>query len=144
MGASVEIEDIPGYFPFQNDVSLLDLSRTLLTDLAGEDMILELPHGTGSTDLGDLSALMPVVQPYIGGATGGLHSALYSVTDPDTAYLLGGKFLAAMTYELLKSGAEKARSIIKNYKPYFASKEAYFQYADALFSKKIYPEQDLF
>jgi amidohydrolase len=143
MGAKVEIDDIPGYFPLRNDAALLDLCREIINDPAGSDNILEGSHSTGSTDLGDLSTLMPVVHPFVGGAAGGLHSAMYTVTDPDIAYLLASRLLASMAYELLREDGRKAAGIIREYKPVFATKEEYMQYADRLFSKKTLPANDI-
>ena len=94
-------------------------------------------------DLGDVSMLMPVIQLYTGGAEGGLHSARYAITDEDTAYLLSSEFLACMTYELLKEDAFEAKKIVKDYQPVFASKDAYFQCMDNLFSDRIFPENDI-
>lgn len=143
IGAKVEIEDIPGYFPFIPDDNFKDLGRKVAKELVDESEVGEFPHTTGSTDMGDLSTIMPVIQPYIGGAEGGGHSADFRFVDRDTAYLLGGKFLACIAAELLSDGGAKARDIIRNFKPMFKTMQEYFDYADKLFSVKILPNRDI-
>lgn len=144
MGAQVEIEDIPGYFPFYSDEKFASVSRTVASELINDDEMDEYSHGTGSTDMGDLSTLMPVIQPYIGGCEGGLHSADFRITDPDTAYILGAKILACTAVELLANHASVAQSILRDYHPLFKNKAEYFEFADSLFVKRIYPEIDFF
>jgi len=142
LGAGIEIVDSPGYFPLTPDASLQQLTARIMTEIPGGEAPLLLPHGTGSTDLGDLSTLMPVVHPYVGGVGGSLHSADYTVTEPDTAYLLGAKLLTALVLELLRDSASAAQEIIRQHTPVFTAKEAYFAYIDSLFATKCCPPFD--
>lgn len=142
LGAQVEIEDIPGYFPLVYDPNLIAIAKTAMAELVNGEDIIELGHGTGSTDLGDLSALMPVMQPYVGGVSGGLHSAEFALIDPDTSYLLGAKLLVNMAIELLWHEAETAKSVMRDYRPIFEPKEEYFAFVDRLFSKKLFPKSN--
>ena len=143
MGAKVEIEDIPGYYPLTMNPDLVTLTKDVVTTLINEDEVENLEHMTGSTDLGDLSALMPVIQPYIGGCTGVLHSIDFRVSDPETAYILAAKILAGTAVKLLAGNAAAARDILARFKPVFKSKEEYFSFSDGLFRKKTYPEGDI-
>jgi len=144
LGAQIEIEDIPGYFPLVNDKNLYCIAEDIMAELSGKDEIVTLEHGKGSTDLGDLSTLMPVLHPYIGGIKGGLHSADYEVIDKDTAYLQGARLLSFMAAELLWGDGSTASNIIGQFVPLFDSKEEYFKFADKVNSKKLLPEQDFF
>jgi amidohydrolase len=143
IGAKVEIEDIPGYFPFFPDDNFRELGKKVAKELADESEICELAHSAGSTDMGDLSTVIPVIQPYIGGSVGGLHTADFRITDPDTAYLMGAKFLACTAAELLSGDAAAAKDIIRSFSPMFKSKQEYFDYADKLFSVRLLPEHDI-
>ena len=87
---------------------------------------------SGSTDMGDLSCIMPVVHPYAGGAKGTAHGSDYYIEDPEAACVASAKMQMAMLYILLSDGAKRAKAIIENYKPLFASKEDYFAYVDSL------------
>lgn len=136
MGAEVLIEDLPGYFPAHYMKELRSMTKNIMLEMVSEEEIDETGHGTGSTDMGDLSMLMPVIHPYIGGATGGGHSASFRITDPDTAYILGSKYLALLAVELMQGEAANAKKIINKYQPYFKSKEEYFKFTDKLFATK--------
>jgi len=145
MGAQVEIEDIPGYFPGYNDINLQRIARKVMLELLSEDEVEEISerHGTGSSDMGDLSTLMPVLEAMVGGVKGG-HSHDYEITDPYNLYVMGTKLLACLTVELMYDDAVQAKEVVKNYVPYFKSKEEYFKYVDGLFRKRIYDEGDIF
>jgi hypothetical protein len=87
---------------------------------------------TGSTDMGDLSRIMPTVQPYAGGATGTFHGNNFYITDPERAAVDAAKWQLAMAKLLFENGAALAKQAIAEFKPEFPSKEAYLAYMDAL------------
>lgn len=143
MGAKVEIDDIPGYFPLFPDENMNSVSNNIMAELAGQDGIEYIAHTMASTDLGDLSTLMPVIHPCIGGVEGGLHSSIFRVKDPDISFILGAKYLANMVVELMSNNAENAKVIVEKHNPMFKSKNEYFEFVDKLFSKKTYSEEQL-
>jgi len=136
MGAQVEIEDLPGYFPLNPDPTLTEVVLNVMKALVPPEEIGSGGHSMGSTDVGDLSSLMPVVHPNIGGAQGTFHGADYKLTDPDTAYILGAKLLACIVVALLEENGAEAARILANFTPRFTSKEAYFEHADRFFQVK--------
>ena len=71
---------------------------------------------TGSTDMGDLSEIMPAIQPTMGGFTGALHSKDFKTADKEAVYISASKILACTAYDLLKNGAEKAIEIKNSFK----------------------------
>src|SRR5690242_7413192 len=75
LGAKVEIETIPGYMPMMCDPIMTRHFRETVTGLFGQENYREIGHRTGSTDMGDLSQVMPILHPYIGGAKGTGHGA---------------------------------------------------------------------
>ena len=87
---------------------------------------------TGSTDMGDLSRIMPTVQPYAGGVTGTFHGNNFYVTDPDRACVDAAKWQLAMAKLLLENGAACAKQIISDFNPEFPSAKAYLDYMDSL------------
>jgi metal-dependent amidase/aminoacylase/carboxypeptidase family protein len=100
---------------------------------AWPDIEIQRPgHFTGSTDMGDLSHLMPVIHPYIGGVTGALHGREFAVVDFDAAVLLPAKALALSVVDYLWDGAREAKNIITTCKSlltreqYKATMEKYF------------------
>lgn len=142
IGAKVEIEDLPGYLPAAYDETLRSLAWEVGRTLVREEEIADDTHDTGSTDWGDLSSLMPVLETSIAGISGTAHGADYKIADPDIAYVLGAKYLASMAAELLLNDAEKAKAVLKAFTPLFRSKQEYFDTVDKLFRKRMLPETD--
>ena len=130
---NVEIIDMPGYSPLYNDDGMMRLAKDAAT-LAMPDVDCPLTQGvgTGSTDMGDLGCIMPVVHPHCGGATGKGHGNNYQISDPEAACLDSAKWQMAMLLLLLENGAERAKQILADFKPKFASKEEFLAYQDSL------------
>jgi len=68
-----------------------------------------------STDMGDVSHLMPTIESRAGGASGTGHGADYRIADPDVAYILPAKAAACTIIDLLVDGAAAAREIIDGF-----------------------------
>ena len=90
------------------------LYRDNAAALVGAEHYREIGHRTGSTDMGDLSMVMPILHPYMGGATGSGHGADYQIVDQKLAYLGTAKALASMVVDLLADGATGAREVLKS------------------------------
>jgi hypothetical protein len=86
-------------------------------DLVGAGAYREIGHRTASTDMGDLSQVMPVLHPYMGGAGGTGHAADYAIVDPALAYVAPAKALAAMVVDLLWDDAGGAREVLARAAP---------------------------
>ena len=114
MGAKVEIFDIPGYMPLINDSNLMSLAKNSIAGLLNGEDIGHRTHATGSTDMGDISMVMPAIHPNVGGTEGTFHGSDYRITDEETAYILSSKILASIAVELLSDKGRKAAEIIRN------------------------------
>jgi len=133
---NIEIIDNPGYAPHVNDVNMLKLAKDAFEKVfPGEQFVQSEKTNSGSTDMGDLSCIMPVVHPYACGATGTGHGNDYYITDPVKACINSAKWQVAMLYMLLENDAQLARKIVAEHKPRFASKKAYLDFMDSLRSK---------
>ena len=131
---NVEIIDISGYSPLKNDPELMRIARDAANQLL-PDVNFGFGEGVtdkGSTDMGDLSCIMPVVHPYCPGARGKGHGNDYEIHDPETACLTNAKWQLLILKTLLENGAARARSIIADFKPRFSSKEEFLAYKDSL------------
>ena len=130
---NVEIVDIPGYAPLVNSRGMMAASKDAADAIMPE---LNVPvtenYSTGSTDMGDLSCIMPVIHPHCGGARGKGHGNDYQIIDPEAACVGSAKWQLALLTVLLRNGAERAKEIIANFTPLFPSKEAYLAYMDSL------------
>ncbi len=131
LGAGYRIETSPGYLPSLPQ-SFPDELIEIITEVAGEQPRIAKPtaHSAGSTDVGDVQHLLPVLTFRTGGVTGGLHQTSFSVVDEDTAYILTAKLFALSAYRLLKDGAALGKQLKQNYKPIFKNKEEYIEFLD--------------
>jgi len=117
LGAQVEIDTLPGYMPLLNHRPMVELFReNYLTShpVAGWE---EAGHGAWSTDLGDISHIMPTIEPSIAGFAGVVHGSDWRITDQYLAYILPAKLMAMTIIDLLADGAATAREILAGFTP---------------------------
>ncbi|MBQ7935710.1 MAG: amidohydrolase [Clostridia bacterium] len=131
LGCDVDIQDAPGYAPLTNAQGMIDLAKDAAEAL-GFPFNFKEKIGTGSTDMGDISAVMPAIHPYAPGAIGASHGTDYYIANPDLACVGSAKWQLAMLTLLLKDDAARAKEIIAGFTPAFPSKKAYFEYIDSL------------
>ena len=132
IGTNVEIIDIPGYSPLTNDRGMMEIARDASVGVFEQEFHMGSGISTGSTDMGDLSCIMPVVHPYCPGARGAGHGNDYEVYDPDAACVRCAKWQLGMLKLLLENSAERAKKVLAEFKPQFASKEEFLAYKDSL------------
>src|SRR5437773_7480137 len=125
LGATVEIDTWPCYLPLTCDATMAGLFRDNAHALVGE--CRTAGHRAGCTDMGDVSQIMPVLHPYMGGATGTGHAADYRITDPAHAYVAPAKALAAMVVDLMWDDAAVARDVVAKAKPQL-TRESYLTF----------------
>lgn len=124
LGTNVEIIDIPGYSPLVNDMGMIELCRDAADMAVPEyNFSVDLTYSSGSTDMGDLSSVMPVVQPYAKGSYGKAHGNDYRIEDVDAACVNNAKWQLAMLQLLLENNAKRAYSILDNFTPLFTKEE---------------------
>ena len=130
VGAQVRITNIPGYLPLRNDPELLEVFRSNAEAVVGKNHVTVRREGHtrgGSTDMGDLSHLLPVIHPYVGGATGAGHGKNYLIQDYELAVIVPAKCMATSIIDLLAEGAQKAREVLsKAQRP--MTKEQYIRF----------------
>ena len=132
IGAETQIVTLPGMMPLNCNRRMNELmvenSRKAYPDVD----IKDAGHFSASTDMGDVSHLMPVIHPFIGGTDGLLHTGGFHVVDFEAAVLLPAKAFAMMLVDLLVDDAKEAKGILADFKPiltkeeYIAKMESYF------------------
>ena len=129
---NIEIIDIPGYSPLVNDKNMIELTKDAAA-IAMPDVEYKFNdnYSTGSTDMGDLSCIMPVVHPYAGGAVGKGHGNDYYIADPVAACVTNAKWQLTMLTLLLENGARRAKTVVSEFTPMF-TKEEFLAYQDSL------------
>lgn len=136
IGANIDIMDAHGYAPHMNDDNMMLLAKEAADMIIPEENCeLARTVGSGSTDMGELSQIMPVVHPYAGGRIGTSHGADYYVADPERACVKSAKMQIAMLLLLLQNNAERAKKILAEFKPQFRSKDEYLAFIDSIGSK---------
>ena len=132
LGCNVEIDDHPGYFPLNNDPNLSEIMTEAMETISGPGSVSEGTWGTGSTDMGDVSAIMPAIHPHCSGSIGIGHGKDYYVDDKRLGCLLPAQCLVLTANLLLSDDAARAKKVIAEAKPYFKSKEEYLAAIDRL------------
>ncbi len=133
MGCRVYFDDVAGSAPRINDKNLMDVFHDVaLNFFKEEEMEFDKIWGKSSSDMGDISNVIPAVHPYIGGAVGVGHSAGFLVEDAYTACVTGAKIITGVLKNLLMENAALAQKVIAEKKVRYASKEEFFKAKDAL------------
>ena len=118
VGAEVKITTLPGYFPLSHDQNLTNIYKDNLEFSNNQN--IELGHGGGSTDMGDLAHLMPVIHPYVGGATeASAHTSGFLIEDYNLSVIEAGKMMAYTVIDLLSENANLAKKIITDHNPHY-------------------------
>lgn len=136
MGATATISDLSGYWPRVNTADYAQLFGEA-AEQAG--MSYEYRPGswsTGCSDMGDISSLMPAIHPNCNGASGTSHGTEYRISDPETACVDSAKMQLQALGLLLEQDGVRAKQIVADYKPFFRSKEEYFEYTENLAMNK--------
>ncbi len=99
LGASVEIEEIPGYAPFKANLDMHEILRTVTEEM--ELPFIDEDYSAASSDVGDLSQMIPTIMLGLPGVNGLFHNPGFRVTDEDAAYVLPSavlvRYLEALT-----------------------------------------------
>lgn len=139
VGGSVTIRTLPGYLPIQHSLAMLDLYGSNAAGLVGKENVAELGHRTGSTDMGDVSQIMPVIHPYVAASTGSSHGTDYVIENYRLAVEDSAKAMAMTVVDLLVNDARRADEVKNQYRAPM-TKEEYLSILRGLFSQKTYTE----
>jgi len=131
LGASVRIRTLPGYLPRRPAEPLAAIYRANAVDLVGPEGWWDSSFGAGSTDMGDISHIMPSIEAQAAGFSGTGHGADYRPADPELAYIIPAKAAAMTLIDLLAEDARMAREILATFEPEM-SREGYLQFMRAL------------
>ena len=138
VGGKVRIATLPGYSPMLNDPGLQEVYKENAFLLVGEDQVGQTKgHMAGSTDMGDISQILPAIHPYAGGAVGISHGNDFLINDYELAVILPAKAMAMTVIDLLADGAVKGKEILAKSKPPL-SREQYFALMDSLLREEEY------
>jgi amidohydrolase len=141
IGAGVEITTLPGYLPLApNDAMVALYGRNAEQLVDPSEINPDLGHRAGSTDMGDISQIMPAIHPYAGGARGTGHGSDYEIVDYETAAVIPAKAMAMTVVDLLADGAAAGRRVLAESKPAM-TKQQYLDVLRGLESERTYREE---
>lgn len=133
LGAHIHIKDCPGYMPVFNDANVYIFAKKAAEEVYGSENVEETAQwDTASTDMGDISCVIPAIHPHGSGAEGISHGSDYKVADPESAYIQSAKYLVTMACRLLENSGAEAKKIIESKSLKFNSMKEYFEMADSL------------
>jgi amidohydrolase len=115
VGAEVEITTVPGYLPLTNDPALNALFKANVLRHFSEREVSEEHHMAGSSDIGDLAHIMPVIQPSMNGSRGTFHGNDYAIADKEISYLWNGILMAETALDLLWGDGQTGAGVKANY-----------------------------
>lgn len=140
IGAKVEIATIPGYLPMINNDSLMEAFRENAVRLVGDSGVATHSNRRnrgGSTDMGDLSHVMPVIHPYTGAASGNGHGTNYLIQDYEQAVINPAKAMAMTVVDLLAGGAQRAKQVLEESPPAM-TKDRYLELQSSRLTEELY------
>lgn len=132
VGAETVIATMPGQLPLACNAALNELFVANAKIAKPDVAVKDAGHFSASTDMGDVSHLLPVIHPFIGGVEGFLHTSGFRVVDFQAAVLLPAKAFAMMIVDLLSDDAKLARQIKEEHHP-LLTREAYIAKLDKYF-----------
>lgn len=134
IGAEVIIDTAPGYLPIICNETMNEMFIENTQKIQPDVQINRVGHFSASLDFGDVSHLLPVIHPFIGGVDGNLHAKNFCVVDYYSACILPAKAMAMMIVDLLMDDAQKAKQILADFTPVY-TKDEYLKTLDSYFSK---------
>ena len=123
--------------PIVTDTNLQNIYIENAKRLVGSENVVTMKHRTGSTDMGDLSQIMPVIHPYVGAATGVAHGPHYLIDDYELGVVTGATAMALTIAELMVPDAGRAESVISNHKK-LMSKSTYLNFLRSNFKDQYH------
>ncbi len=136
MGAKATITDFPGYWPRLNKQDFVSVFEDACNELGFIFKNNRTAWGTGCSDMGDVSAVMPAIHPCACGTKGNGHGIDYVIDDPETACVDSAKMQLGAVKLLLENDAARAKQIIADYEPAFKTYQEYFDFVDSLDMEK--------
>jgi len=126
VGGEVKITSIPGYMALENDSLMSEMFAANAEGICGKGSVIrrgpEANRG-GSTDMGDLSQIMPVIHPYVSGASGTAHGIDYIITDYKNTVVNAAIAMAHTVIDLLADDAVAGKDVIAKATPPRTRKE---------------------
>ena len=140
IGAQVEITTIPGYLPMFQSKEITNLYENNSIHLVGDERVDRSNvgrFGGFSTDMGDMSQLMPIIHPSVHSTSGDGHGIDYVVEDYNSAVITAAKAMALTVVDLLHGNGEKGKEIVDKFEP-LLTKDAYLKLLRSMYKEESF------
>lgn len=137
LGAKVKIINLGGMLPMINNLNLSKIYKDNSESIVGKENVKYKEHSGGSTDMGDVSHLIPSIHPYVTGASGSHHTHNFKIFDYNLTVITAAKAMIGTIVDLLYDDGREANKIISEYQPKL-TKHEYLGIMDKLYSENIY------
>lgn len=117
LGAQVETTNIPGHMPIREENTMINLFKKNASQFISAENIKTGLHFGWSSDMGDVTQIMPAIHPLMGGFEGSLHGKEFRIADPEMACLIPAKVMAMTVVDLLCNKASLAKKVLKEFRP---------------------------
>ena len=133
MGAKAKVVDIAGSMPRNDSLALRDVFYNVSVELFGKENVkVDDKWLPSSTDMGDVTSIMPALHGYINGAIGHGHGSDYRIPDAKGCCIKSATQQIRVMQELLKDDCALAEKVIKETKVSFKDKEEYLAFLSTL------------
>lgn len=136
VGAKVELSTYAAYLPMTLNEELLEIFRQNAEVVVGKDEVRRAGPRGSSTDMGDLTHLLPTIQPYATGCTGTVHGADFLVEDYQAAVANPAAAMALTVVDLLAEGGD-APAVINSFQAPL-TKDAYLALQRGFNRRQLY------
>ena len=125
MGAKVRIRSIAGNLPMLQNKHMNNIYLNNAENIVGKNNVVLHPddQSGGSTDMGDLSQILPIIHPRSGGAEGTGHGNNYFIKDYEKSVINPAKAMATTIIDLLWPDDMQINEVINNHKPNYSISE---------------------
>lgn len=131
LGANASVLDLAGCMPLCNSTVLAEIALKSAS-VAYVDSASEFTSDweTSSSDMGDVSCILPTVMTWVEGAKGSLHGADFVIEDVKSSCVKSAVQQIEMLRMLLEDECMIAKKVIKETPVSFKTKEEYLNYLD--------------
>ena len=134
MGANVRVLDLAGSMPLSNSEILANIAREAGRVAYDETNPSFLSHWEGSSsDMGDISCIMPTVMTWVEGAKGSLHGEDFVIEDVKTTCEKSCIQQVELIKLLLINDCKEAKRVLKDTILPFKSKKEYLDFIDGFY-----------
>lgn len=134
LGANARVLDLAGCMPLSNSKLLTEIAINSARLVYGENACEEASEWeTSSSDMGDVSCIMPTVMAWVEGAKGSLHGEDFVIEDVKSTCINSTIQQMEVLRMLLKEDCKLAKNVIKETPVSFKSKMEYLEFIDGFY-----------